>query len=135
MQVSCTNNQVHLLKMPNMEVLKTVAGIKVCASKSAVLPFNCLCQQMTSPDFGYPRSDNYSICLRLMAVYIVCVYLPLYRPCLSPQLPIASADLSRRDVYGFDSTNGLVAIPTQDYCIQFYNLFENTEVSEVRQST
>ncbi|VAI27360.1 unnamed protein product [Triticum turgidum subsp. durum] len=73
--VSCTNNQVHLLNMPNMEVLKTVSGIK---------------------------------------------------------LPIASADLSRRDVCGFDSTNGLVAIPTQDYCIQFYNLFENTEVSEVQ---
>ena len=120
-----------------MEVLKTVAGIKVCASKSAVPPFNCLCQQMTSPDFGYPRSDNYSICLRLMAVYIVCVYLPLWicLLCLSPQMPIASGDLSRRDVCGFDSTNGLVAIPTQDYCIQFYNLFENTEVSEVREST
>uniref|UniRef100_R7W8H4 WD repeat-containing protein 75 second beta-propeller domain-containing protein n=1 Tax=Aegilops tauschii TaxID=37682 RepID=R7W8H4_AEGTA len=73
--VSCTNNQVHLLNMPNMEVLKTVSGIK---------------------------------------------------------MPIASGDLSRRDVCGFDSTNGLVAIPTQDYCIQFYNLFENTEVSEVQ---
>uniref|UniRef100_A0A453JPT5 Cleavage/polyadenylation specificity factor A subunit C-terminal domain-containing protein n=1 Tax=Aegilops tauschii subsp. strangulata TaxID=200361 RepID=A0A453JPT5_AEGTS len=75
LQVSCTNNQVHLLNMPNMEVLKTVSGIK---------------------------------------------------------MPIASGDLSRRDVCGFDSTNGLVAIPTQDYCIQFYNLFENTEVSEVQ---
>jgi len=34
-------------------------------------------------------------------------------------------------VYGFDYTNRLVAIPTEDYCIQFYNLFENAEVSEV----
>ncbi|KAM0845807.1 hypothetical protein ACQ4PT_056112 [Festuca glaucescens] len=73
--VSCTSNQVHLLKMPNMEVLKTISGIK---------------------------------------------------------LPISSPDLSRRDVCGFDYTNGLVAIPTEDYCIQFYSLFENTEVSEVQ---
>jgi hypothetical protein len=40
----------------------------------------------------------------------------------------------RQDVYGFDCTNGLLAIPTEDYCIQFYSLFENTEVSEVGQS-
>lgn len=26
------NNQVHLLKMPNMEVMKSIAGIKVCNS-------------------------------------------------------------------------------------------------------
>ncbi|KQJ85864.1 WD repeat-containing protein 75 [Brachypodium distachyon] len=73
--VSCTNNQIHLLKMPNMVVLKTIAGIK---------------------------------------------------------LPLTSPNLVRRDVYGFDCTNGLVAVPTEDYCIQFYNLFENTEVSEVQ---
>lgn len=75
--VSCTNNQVYLLKMPNMEVMRSIAGIK---------------------------------------------------------LPIASPNLggSNRAVYGFDYTNRLVAIPTEDYCIQFYNLFENAEVSEVQ---
>ncbi|RLN00886.1 WD repeat-containing protein 75 [Panicum miliaceum] len=75
--VSCTNNQVYLLKMPNMEVMRSIAGIK---------------------------------------------------------LPTASPTLggSDRVVYGFDYTNNLVAIPTADYCIQFYNLFENTEVSELQ---
>ncbi|XP_062204036.1 uncharacterized protein LOC133906224 [Phragmites australis] len=75
--VSCTNNQVYLLRMPNMEVMKSIAGIK---------------------------------------------------------LPIASPkwDGSHRVVYGFDYTNRLVAIPTEDYCIQFYNLLENTDVSEVQ---
>ncbi|KAJ1266298.1 hypothetical protein BS78_08G140500 [Paspalum vaginatum] len=75
--VSCTNNQVYLLKMPNMEVMRSIAGIK---------------------------------------------------------LPISSSSMggSDRAVYGFDYTNRLVAIPTEDYCIQFYNLFENTEVSELQ---
>ncbi|CAD6269264.1 unnamed protein product [Miscanthus lutarioriparius] len=75
--VSCTNNQVHLLKMPNMEVMRSIAGIK---------------------------------------------------------LPVASPNLGGADraVYGFDYTNRLVAIPTEDYCIQFYNLFENAEVSEMQ---
>lgn len=75
--VSCMNNQVHLLKMPNMEVMKSIAGIK---------------------------------------------------------LPISSPNLGGcyRDVYGFDYSNKLVAVPTEDYCIQFYDLFENTEVSEVQ---
>ncbi|EES16340.1 hypothetical protein BDA96_08G180000 [Sorghum bicolor] len=75
--VSCTNNQVYLLKMPNMEVMRSIAGIK---------------------------------------------------------LPIASRNLggAGRAVYGFDYTNRLVAIPTEDYCIQFYNLFDNTEISEMQ---
>ncbi|TVU49134.1 hypothetical protein EJB05_00428 [Eragrostis curvula] len=75
--VSCTNNRVYLLKMPNMEVLKSIAGIK---------------------------------------------------------LPIASPNSGEchRVVYGFDYTNRRVAIPTEDYCIQFYDLVENTEVSEVQ---
>ncbi|XP_066358798.1 LOW QUALITY PROTEIN: uncharacterized protein [Miscanthus floridulus] len=75
--VSCTNNQVYLLRMPNMEVMRSIAGIK---------------------------------------------------------LPIASPNLvgADRAVYGFDYTNRLVAIPTEDYCIQFYNLFENAEVSEMQ---
>ncbi|KAL6847087.1 hypothetical protein ACP4OV_022940 [Aristida adscensionis] len=75
--VSCTSNQVYLLKMPNMEVMKSIAGIK---------------------------------------------------------LPIASSKLSECHgaVCGFDYTRRLVAIPTEDYCIQFYNLFDNAEVSEVQ---
>ncbi|KAG8049218.1 hypothetical protein GUJ93_ZPchr0009g2095 [Zizania palustris] len=76
-QVSCVNNQVHLLKMPNMEIMRSIAGIK---------------------------------------------------------LPISSPDLGGcyRDVYGFDCANRLVAVATEDYCIQFYDLFENSEVSEVQ---
>ncbi|GJM95185.1 hypothetical protein PR202_ga11893 [Eleusine coracana subsp. coracana] len=75
--VSCTSNQVYLLKMPNMEVIKSIAGIKQHIS--------------------------------------------------SPSLPA-----SHRLVYGYDFTNRRIAIPTNDYCIQFYDLVENNEVSEVQ---
>nr|CAB3462586.1 unnamed protein product [Digitaria exilis] len=75
--VSCSNNQVYLLKMPNMDVMRSIAGIK---------------------------------------------------------LPVASPSLSGSDrvLYGFDYTNRLVAIPTENYCVQLYNLFENIEVSELQ---
>ncbi|KAL5224052.1 hypothetical protein ABZP36_010691 [Zizania latifolia] len=74
--VSCVNNQVYLLKMPNMEIMRSIAGIK---------------------------------------------------------LPISSLDLGGcyRDVYGFDYANRLVVVATEDYCIQFYDLFENSEVSKM----
>jgi hypothetical protein len=51
------------------------------------------------------------------------------------QLPFSSANLGdyRRVVPGFDYTNRRIAYPTDDYCIQFYDLVENTEVSEVSQ--
>ncbi|GJN35466.1 hypothetical protein PR202_gb24246 [Eleusine coracana subsp. coracana] len=75
--VSCTSNQVYLLKMPNMEVIKSIAGIKQHIS--------------------------------------------------SPSLPA-----SHRLLYGYDFTNRRIAIPTNDYCIQFYDLVENNEVSEVQ---
>lgn len=50
----------------------------------------------------------------------------LQQPISSPNL-----DASHQVVYGFDYTNRRIAIPTNDYCIQFYDLVENTEVSEV----
>ncbi|CAL4905194.1 unnamed protein product [Urochloa decumbens] len=78
--VSCSNNQVYLLKMPNMEVMRSIAGIKLPIASSS----------------------------------------------------LGSSGASDRVVYGFDYTNRLVAIPTEDYCIQFYNLFENIEVSELQ---
>ncbi|KAG8077113.1 hypothetical protein GUJ93_ZPchr0006g42292 [Zizania palustris] len=31
-KVSCVNNQVHLLKMPNMEIMRSIAGIKLAIS-------------------------------------------------------------------------------------------------------
>ncbi|KAJ3674500.1 hypothetical protein LUZ60_005116 [Juncus effusus] len=39
---------------------------------------------------------------------------------------------SQNNKIGFDRSNGLVALPTKDYHVQFYNLFENTEVSNVQ---
>lgn len=30
LQISCADNQIHLLKMPSMEILRTISGIKVC---------------------------------------------------------------------------------------------------------
>lgn len=32
----------------------------------------------------------------------------------------------------FDQTSGLVAVRTENYCIQFYSLFNDREVSEVQ---
>ncbi|XP_042465613.1 uncharacterized protein LOC122048071 [Zingiber officinale] len=32
----------------------------------------------------------------------------------------------------FEQTTGLVAVSTEDYCVQFYSLFDNHEVSEVQ---
>lgn len=75
--VSCADNQIHLLKMPSMEIIKTIAGIK--------LPFSL------------PNK-----CKRLQSCF------------------------------AFENNAGLVALPTSDYCIQFFNLFENAEVSQVQ---
>jgi hypothetical protein len=77
-QASCTNNQIHLLEMPNMEVLKTISGIKVSTSKSALLPFNSYsCQHMGSPVFCLTY-----ICWLFNMLkpygYIFFVYLPSY---------------------------------------------------------
>ncbi|KAH1067887.1 hypothetical protein J1N35_032874 [Gossypium stocksii] len=75
--ISCADNQIHLLKMPSMGILKTISGIKA--------------------------------------------------PCCYP------------DIYeglgngiAFDQTAGLVAVRTENYCIQFYSLFDDHGVSEVQ---
>lgn len=75
--ISCADNQIHLLKMPSMEIIRSIAGIK--------LPFSL-------PEMHErPSSD-----------------------------------------FVFDHASGLVALPTSDYCIQFFNLFENFEASKVQ---
>ncbi|TYI79188.1 hypothetical protein E1A91_D05G005000v1 [Gossypium mustelinum] len=75
--ISCADNQIHLLKMPSMGILKTISGIKA--------------------------------------------------PCFYP------------DIYeglgngiAFDQTAGIVAVRTENYCIQFYSLFDDRGVSEVQ---
>lgn len=75
--ISCADNQIHLLKMPTMEIKKSIAGIK--------LPFSF-------PD-GYK-----GLCSE----------------------------------FAYDHAAGLVALRTEDYCVQFFSLFDNLEVSQVQ---
>nr|CAD1841477.1 unnamed protein product [Ananas comosus var. bracteatus] len=75
--VSCADNQIHILKMPTMEITKSIAGIK--------LPFSF-------PD----------------------VYDGLHKE------------------FAYDQSNGLIALRTEDYCVQFFSLFDNSEVSQVQ---
>ncbi|XP_057983859.1 uncharacterized protein LOC131168447 [Malania oleifera] len=75
--ISCADNQIHLLKMPSMEILKTISGIKL--------------------------------------------------PCSVPEMYQGF-----RSGLAFDQDAGLVALRTENYCIQFYSLFDDRGVSEVR---
>ncbi|CAK7337560.1 unnamed protein product [Dovyalis caffra] len=76
--VSGIYNQIHLLKMPSMEILKSISGIKV---RTALLSEMC---------------DGL-------------------------QSGIA-----------FDHNAGLVALRTENYCIQLYSLFDDRGISEVQ---
>ncbi|KAK4355092.1 hypothetical protein RND71_024063 [Anisodus tanguticus] len=72
-----SDNRIHLLKMPSMEVLRSIQGIKL---RSTLLD----------------RCDGSS------------------------------------EGIVFDSATGLVAIRSENYCIQFYSLFDDREISEVQ---
>ncbi|KAJ0755262.1 putative transcription factor WD40-like family [Helianthus annuus] len=75
--ISCADNRIHILKMPRMEILKSISGIK---------------------------------------------------------LPTPVPDMFRGSCndFVFDRTAGLVAVRTENYCIQFYSLFDDREISEVQ---
>ncbi|XP_020595529.1 WD repeat-containing protein 75-like, partial [Phalaenopsis equestris] len=75
--LSCSDNQIHLVKMPTMEIIKSISGIK--------LPFS------------FPDSCECST-----------------------------------NEFAFHNEAGLVALRTEDYCIQFFSLFDNMEVSQVQ---
>lgn len=75
--ISCADNQIHLLKMPSMEIFRSIAGIKLPCS--------------------FPE-----------------IYKSLYTG------------------FVIHNSSALVALRTEDYCIQFYSLFDNREVSQVQ---
>ncbi|KAJ4709304.1 WD repeat-containing protein 75 [Melia azedarach] len=75
--ISCADNQIHVLKMPSMEILKSISGIKL--------------------------------------------------PC---SLPVEYKGLCH-DI-AFDHSAGLVALRTENYCIQLYSLFDDRGISEVQ---
>ncbi|KAI3806876.1 hypothetical protein L1987_22794 [Smallanthus sonchifolius] len=75
--VSCADNRIHILKMPRMEILKSISGIKLPSPVPEMFRGSC-------KDFV------------------------------------------------FDHTAGLVAVRTENYCIQFYSLFDDREISEVQ---
>uniref|UniRef100_A0A9I9DF46 WD repeat-containing protein 75 second beta-propeller domain-containing protein n=1 Tax=Cucumis melo TaxID=3656 RepID=A0A9I9DF46_CUCME len=74
--VSCADNQIHLLKMPSMEILKSISGIKL--------------------------------------------------PCSFPDVCQGS-----NNGFAFDQNDGLVALRSENYSIQFYSLFDDCGVCEV----
>ncbi|KAL7130641.1 hypothetical protein ABFS83_13G148500 [Erythranthe nasuta] len=75
--ISCTDNRIQLLRMPSMEIVRSISGIKLPSS----------------------RAEMY-------------------------------------DAFGsgvvFNHTAGLIAVPTENYRVQFYSLFDDREVSEVQ---
>ncbi|KAL3508279.1 hypothetical protein ACH5RR_027680 [Cinchona calisaya] len=75
--ISCADNHIHLLKMPSMEILRSISGIKP------------------------PSSD---------------------------------LELNKGSYSGvaFNHSDGLAALCTENYCIQFYSLFNDREISEVQ---
>ncbi|GKC86980.1 WD repeat-containing protein 75, partial [Tanacetum coccineum] len=75
--ISCADNRIHLLKMPSMEILQSISGIKLPSPVPEAFRGACM-------DFA------------------------------------------------FDHTAGLVAVRTENYCIQFYSLFDDREISEVQ---
>lgn len=56
-QISCADNQILLLRMPSMEILRSIAGIKVCES-------HLFCQWMHLLSVSY--TDWYLACSRLL---------------------------------------------------------------------
>ncbi|KAG0483772.1 hypothetical protein HPP92_011856 [Vanilla planifolia] len=70
-------NRIHFLKMPKMELIRSISGIK--------LPFS-----------------------------------------------LPNAHDSSSHGFAFHSMSGLIALPAEDYCIQFFSLFDNMEVSRVQ---
>lgn len=75
--MSCADNRIHLLKMPSMEILKSISGIKLPA----------------------PVPEMYENSCKGVA---------------------------------FDHNDGIVAIRTENYCIQFWSLLDDREISEVQ---
>ncbi|KAL8135453.1 uncharacterized protein LOC141713331 isoform X2 [Apium graveolens] len=75
--ISCADNRIHILKMPSMEILKSISGIKLPPSVPGLLKDSC-----TS--------------------------------------------------FAINQTSGIAAIRTDNYCIQFYSLLDDREISEVQ---
>nr|XP_043629244.1 WD repeat-containing protein 75 [Erigeron canadensis] len=75
--ISCADNRIHILKMPSMEILKSISGIKLPSPVPEMFKGAC------------------------------------------------------NDIV-FDHTAGLIAVRTENYCIQFYSLFDDREISEVQ---
>ncbi|KAI7755931.1 hypothetical protein M8C21_023302 [Ambrosia artemisiifolia] len=75
--ISCADNRIHILKMPRMEILKSISGIKLPS-------------------------------------------------------PVPEMFRGSFNDFVFNRTAGLVAVRTENYCIQFYSLFDDREISEVQ---
>ncbi|GFQ03218.1 WD repeat-containing protein 75 [Phtheirospermum japonicum] len=75
--ISCSDNRIQLLRMPTMEILRSISGIKLPSS-----------------------------------------HMEMYEGFGSNVV--------------FNSTSGLIAVPTENYRVQFYSLFNDREISEVQ---
>ncbi|KAL6567645.1 hypothetical protein OROGR_001313 [Orobanche gracilis] len=73
--ISCADNRIQLLRMPTMEILRSISGIKLPSS-----------------------------------------HMEMYEGAGSNVV--------------FNNTAGLIAVPTDNYCVQLYSLFDDREISE-----
>ncbi|KAL3643185.1 hypothetical protein CASFOL_014000 [Castilleja foliolosa] len=75
--MSCSDNRIQLLRMPTMEILRSISGIKLPSS-----------------------------------------HMEMYEGSCSNVV--------------FNNTSGLIAVPTDNYRVQFYSLFDDHEITEVQ---
>ncbi|XP_073303500.1 uncharacterized protein [Primulina huaijiensis] len=75
--ISCADNRIHLLRMPSMEISRSISGIRLPSSFLGIYK-----------GFGSGVVINY--------------------------------------------TAGVIVVPTENYCVQFYSLFDDREISEVQ---
>ncbi|KAL2930406.1 Unconventional myosin-Ie [Bienertia sinuspersici] len=61
-------------------------------------------------------------------------YRNVFVPFSTLQLPCSSPDIwnGLSSGFSFDHIAGIVALPTDNYRIQFYSLYNDTEISEVK---
>lgn len=151
-QISCADNQIQIVNMSSMKIVKSISGIKVCLCFMLIIfRFGFITLER---EFGnrqiiawwsesqYIRLQSFNffsnIFVRLKLICVISNHLSwscLIRYVLarSVQLPF-----SFPRVYGelysgfaFDHAAGFVALRTEAFCVQLFSLFYDAEISQV----
>lgn len=96
-----------------MEITKSIAGIKVCQMVNTLIPCGLISDLNSDTSLHKLPSIN---------IYLYDHQLPF-------SYPVGHKGLCTQVAY--DETAGLIAVLTEDYCVQFFSLFDNHEVSQV----